>query len=119
MSEETKGFLLDPEEWDLELVEAAQAVYDGLTIARLIRRKAFPHVTDIAPQSDGAVLEIYDRLQDQLRMPVLVQPPAEEEEEGMPAEQETGCSHKAVTYFPSLKSYVCDFCHARLHELPR
>lgn len=76
---------LDPEKWHEETIEAAQAVVDGLFVARRILeaagdrgRKGHPY----AREDHKLLLSIYDRYQQELRIPVIVRPPDDEEGEG-------------------------------------
>jgi hypothetical protein len=72
--------VLDTSKWDHEVVDAAEGVLDGMLAARQIFkayiRQAKPTLGDIEPTT-GELVEVYDRLQEQLRVPVIVRPPDE------------------------------------------
>ena len=75
---EERKTVLNPDEWDEDMVEAAQAVYDGLVAANQIYRRMLSRSEMERPAWDR-VLEIYDRLQEQLRTPVLASQLSEKE----------------------------------------
>ncbi len=84
---------MSPEDWDEDSIQAASAVVDGLEAAKRIivaaglKRPEWLQRWD--PQLGGAVkeyqepipyellFEVYDRYQQELRVPVIVQPPEE------------------------------------------
>jgi hypothetical protein len=77
-----KGYpepVLDPKAWDEEMVESVEAVRMGLIAARELHESLFPAATNdpgrkLVP-TFANLLELYDRIQDQLRIPVMITAP--------------------------------------------